>query len=113
MSASSRGQTGGYPAWITRHPRQVLVLAALVTLVCGYLAWHLKLRTAISELLPSRPGRMALTQTPNRIGDMSLLLVGIHSPDKAANERYAQMVTEKLRALPRAWCRWRPTTSVT
>jgi vacuolar-type H+-ATPase subunit F/Vma7/low affinity Fe/Cu permease len=31
---------------------------------------------------------------------MSLLLVGIHSPDKAANERYAELVTQKLRALP-------------
>jgi predicted RND superfamily exporter protein len=79
----------------------VLVVAALVTLIGGYLAWHLKLRTAISELLPSKdPGVMTLTRTQNRIGDMSLLLVGIHSPDKAANERYAQMVTEKLRALP-------------
>ena len=101
MPASSRGQTGGYPAWITRRSRQVLVVAALVTLIGGYLAWHLKLRTAISELLPSKdPGVMTLTRTQNRIGDMSLLLVGIHSPDKAANERYAQMVTEKLRALP-------------
>ena len=101
MPASSRGQTGGYPAWITRHPGQVLLVAALVTLVGGYLAWHLKLRTAFSELLPSKdPGVMTLTRTQNRIGDMSLLLVGIHSPDKAANERYAEMVTQKLRALP-------------
>ncbi len=101
MPAPSQGQTGGYHAWITRHPVQVLVLAALVTLVAGYLAWHLKLRTAFSELLPSKdPGVIALTNTSKRIGDMSLLLVGIHSPDKAANERYAEMVTEKLRALP-------------
>ena len=101
MPAPSQAQTGGYHAWITRHPVQVLVLAALVTLVAGYLAWHLKLRTAFSELLPSKdPGVIALTNTSKRIGDMSLLLVGIHSPDKAANERYAEMVTEKLRALP-------------
>jgi predicted RND superfamily exporter protein len=79
----------------------VLLVAALVTLFGGYLAWHLKLRTAISELLPSKdPGVITLTRTSNRIGDMSLLLVGIHSPDKAANERYAQMVTQQLRALP-------------
>ena len=31
---------------------------------------------------------------------MSLLLVGIRSPDQAANERYAEMLTQKLRALP-------------
>jgi predicted RND superfamily exporter protein len=101
MPAPSQGQTGGYHAWITRHPVQVLVLAALVTVAAGYLAWHLKLRTAFSELLPSKdPGVIALTNTSKRIGDMSLLLVGIHSPDKAANERYAEMVTQKLRALP-------------
>jgi len=79
----------------------VLVLAALVTFAGGFLAWHLKLRTAFSELLPSRdPGVIALTKTQNRIGDMSLLLIGIRSPDKAANERYAELLTQKLRTLP-------------
>ena len=43
---------------------------------------------------------MTLTRTQHRIGDMSLLLVGIRSPDKAANERYAEVLTQKLRALP-------------
>jgi len=101
MPAPFRGQTGGYHAWITRHPVHVLVLAALVTFAGGFLAWHLKLRTAFSELLPSRdPGVIALTKTQNRIGDMSLLLIGIRSPDKAANERYAELLTQKLRTLP-------------
>ena len=101
MPAGFQGQTRGYHAWIIRHPVRVLVLAALVTLLGGYLAWHLRLRTAFSELLPSSdPGVITLTKTQSRIGDMSLLLVGIHSPDKAANERYAEMVTKKLRALP-------------
>ena len=56
---------------------------------------------------------VALTKTQNRIGDMSLLLIGMRSPDKAANERYAEMLTQKLRALPATSCRWRPTTSAT
>ena len=36
MSASSRGQTGGYPAWITRHPGQVLSREQLLEMVWGY-----------------------------------------------------------------------------
>ena len=60
---------------------QVLVLAALVTLAGGYLAWHLKLRTAFSELLPSKdPGVIALTNTSKRMGVMSLLLNFIALP---------------------------------
>jgi len=62
----------------------------LVAAVAGFLAWHLNLRTSFAELLPSGdPGVIALTKTQNRIGDLSLLLIGIKSPDKAANERYA------------------------
>ncbi|HET6150739.1 MAG TPA: MMPL family transporter [Polyangia bacterium] len=69
--------------------------------VAGFLAWHLNLRTSFAELLPSGdPGVIALTKTQNRIGDLSLLLIGIKSPDRAANERYAELLTEKLRAMP-------------
>jgi predicted exporter len=64
-------------------------------------ASHLQLRTAFVELLPSHdPGVVALSRTQHRIGDMSLLLVGIRSPDKAANLRYAEDLSAKLRALP-------------
>jgi predicted RND superfamily exporter protein len=65
------------------------------------LASRLELRTAFSELLPSNdPGVVALTRTQKRLGDMSLLLVGIHSPDPAANERYAAELTRRIRDLP-------------
>ncbi len=43
---------------------------------------------------------MTLTRTQKRMGDMSLLLIGIRSPDYAANLRYAEALTQKLRALP-------------
>ena len=89
-----------YHAWITRHPVMVLVLAAGVGLFGALLASRLSLRTALSELLPSRdPGVVALARTQNRIGDLSLLLIGIHSPDRAANERYAEALTKRLRVL--------------
>ena len=72
-----------------------------MVLVAGFLAWHLNLRTSFAELLPSGdPGVIALTKTQNRMGDLSLLLIGIKSPDKAANERYAELLTQKLRSMP-------------
>ena len=65
------------------------------------LATRLKLKTSFTELLPSNdPGVVALAKTQKRIGDLSLLLIGIRSPDHEANLRYAEALTEKLRALP-------------
>jgi len=102
MVTDPRSRIESYHAWITRHPVMVLVIAAAVGLGALVLASRLSLRTAFSELLPSRdPGVIALTRTQNRIGDLSLLLIGIHSPDRAANERYAEVLTQRLRALPR------------
>jgi predicted RND superfamily exporter protein len=74
----------------------------LLFAVAAALASKLELKTAIAELLPSDdPGVVALEKTQKRLGDMSLLLVGIRSPDRAANLRYAEVLTEKLRALPK------------
>jgi predicted RND superfamily exporter protein len=95
------GRIGRYHAWITRHPVMVLVVAGVIGLGAALLGSRLGLRTAISELLPSSdPGVIALTKTQNRIGDLTLLLIGIRSPDRAANERYAEALTQRLRALP-------------
>ena len=90
-----------YCRLVTRNPYVVVVLSALVLLISLGLARRLELRTDIAELLPSDdPGVVALHKTSKRIGDMSLLLVGIHSPDKEANVRYAEAVTTRLRQLP-------------
>jgi predicted RND superfamily exporter protein len=94
-------RTTRYHAWVTRHPVLVLVLAGLIGAVGVFLASRLTLKTAFSELLPNDdPGVVALAKTQRRIGDLSLLLIGIRSPDKAANERYAAALTKKLHALP-------------
>ena len=75
----------------------------LLFAVAAALASRLELKTAISELLPSDdPGVVALEKTQKRLGDMSLLLIGIRSPDREANLRYAEVLTEKLRALPKS-----------
>ena len=84
-----------------RHPKLILAVALLVSAAAALLASKLELKTAFSELLPSNDaGVVALNKTQKRMGDMSLLLVGIHSPDPAANERYAAALTQHLRELP-------------
>ena len=94
-------QGARYHGFIGRRAGTVLVVAALITGVATWFALKLGLRTAFTELLPSDdPGVVALHDTEKRLPDMSLLLVGIHSPDPAANERYAEALTQKIRALP-------------
>jgi predicted RND superfamily exporter protein len=86
---------------ILRHPRLVIAITLTLVLGGGLLARRLDLRTAFSELLPNDdPGVVALQKTQKRMGDLTLLLVGIRSPDVAANERYAEALTRKLRSLP-------------
>lgn len=94
----TRRPTGSFAA---RHPVLVLAVVFALGAVGTALASRLELRTAFSELLPSDdPGVVALARTQKRIGDMSLLLVGISSPDPAANERYAAALTNRIRSLP-------------
>jgi predicted RND superfamily exporter protein len=90
-----------YCGFIVRRARLVLLAAAAIFVGAVALASRLELRTSFSELLPSNdPGVVTLDRTQKRIGDLSLLLVGIHSPDRAANLRYAELLTQRLRALP-------------
>jgi predicted RND superfamily exporter protein len=90
-----------YHAWLTRHPVRVIIAGAIITCVAVGLATRLKLRTGFQELLPSDdPGVVTLNRTQKRLGDLSLLLIGIRSPDREANLRYAEALTQKLRALP-------------
>ncbi len=90
---------------LAARPRLVLGVGTLVFAVATLLASRLELKTAVSELLPTKePAVVALERTKNRIGELSLLLVGIRSPDRAANLRYAEALTARLAALPRSVC---------
>jgi predicted RND superfamily exporter protein len=101
MAPPSHSRISRYHAWLVRHPVAILVGAALMFALSAGLATRLKLKTAFSELLPSNdPGVVALNRTQARLGDLSLLLIGIRSPDREANLRYAEALTQKLRALP-------------
>ena len=88
--------------WVSRHPGLVLGIGFLFAVLATASAMKLELRTAFSELLPSNdPGVVAMQKTQKRMGDMSLLLVGIHSPDPDANIRYAEAITKRIHELPR------------
>ncbi len=96
-SASSRR----YYNWVAGRPVLVLALALLVGAGGAFLASKLRLKTAFAELLPSNdPGVVALARTQARMGDLSLLLIGVRSPDHEANLRYAEELTRRLRAMP-------------
>jgi predicted RND superfamily exporter protein len=91
-----------YCRFVSRRAGTILAAAAALFVVAAALASRLELRTSFSELLPSDdPGVVALTKTQARMGDMTLLLIGIRSPDRDANLRYADLLTQKLRALPK------------
>jgi len=89
-------------SFVSRRAGTILAVAAALFVVAAALASRLELRTSFSELLPSDdPGVLALTKTQARMGDMALLLIGVRSPDRDANLRYAELLTQKLRALPK------------
>lgn len=91
-----------YCHFVSRRAGTILAVATALFVVAAALASRLELRTSFSELLPSDdPGVVALTKTQARMGDMTLLLIGVRSPDRDANLRYADLLTQKLRALPK------------
>jgi predicted RND superfamily exporter protein len=103
MSSSTDSRSVRYCQFVSRHAGAILLVTLLIFTIAAALASKLELKTAISELLPSDdPGVVALEKTQKRLGDMSLLLIGIRSTDHAANLRYADLLTQKLQALPKS-----------
>ncbi|HEX4403190.1 MAG TPA: MMPL family transporter [Polyangia bacterium] len=90
---------------IAERPRVVMAVALLAALAAAGAASRLRLRTSLVELLPTRdPAVVSLERTRSRVGDMNLLLVGVRSPDHAANVRYAEALTAYLKTLPPSVC---------
>jgi predicted RND superfamily exporter protein len=101
MAPPAHSRISRYHRWLTRNPLLILMGALAVAGGGALLASRLQLKTAFAELLPSNdPGVVTMNRTAKRMGDMSLLLIGIRSPDPQANLRYAEALTQKLRALP-------------
>ena len=90
-----------YLDWIWAHHALVLVLTALVAGVAAFAASRLELRTDLAELLPSQdPAVQELRRISRRIGGTEVLEVGVDSPDRDANLRFAAALTARIRALP-------------
>jgi predicted RND superfamily exporter protein len=86
-------------------PGGVVAVAFLMALGAAATASRLHLRTSLVELLPTRdPAVVSLERMHTRVGDMNLLLIGIRSPDRAANLRYAAALTRHLQSLPPSVC---------
>ena len=75
-----------YHRWVTRHPVRDPGRRG-----ASWGRWRpssprrLQLKTAFEELLPSNdPGVVTLERTQKRMGDLSLLLIGVRSPDHEA-----------------------------
>src|SRR5690349_16330030 len=101
MVPPSHSRISRYHDVIARRPGAVAIAALIVFALAAGLASRLQLKTAFSELLPSSdPGVVALNRTQKRLGDLSLLPIGIRSPDHDANLRYAEALTQKLHRLP-------------
>jgi predicted RND superfamily exporter protein len=102
MNHSQDSTSARYCRFVSRHSGAVLLSILLIFSGSAFLASKLELKTALSELLPSDdPGVVALDKTQKRMGDMSLLLIGVRSPDREANIRYAERLTQKLQELPK------------
>ena len=92
-------------ARLAGRPRAVIAVALLAALGAAAAASTLRLRTSLVELLPTRDDAViGLERTRTRVGDMNLLLVGIRSPDRDANLRYARALTRHLQTLPPSVC---------
>jgi predicted RND superfamily exporter protein len=101
MAPQQPSWPAAYCRFVARRSAFILTVAVGVFVLAAALASRLELRTAFHELLPSNdPGVVALMRTQNRIPDLSLLLIGVRSPDREANLRYAETLTQKLRSLP-------------
>jgi uncharacterized protein len=99
------GRVSRSVARLAARPRAVIAVALVVALGAAAAASRLRLRTSLVELLPTRdPAVVSLERMRSRVGDMNLLLVGIRSPDRAANLRYAEALTRHLRTLPPSVC---------
>jgi predicted RND superfamily exporter protein len=89
-----------YFAWLYRHRRSFNIGIILLTLGSLWLASGLELRTDFAELLPEKlQSVISLKKAGERIGGTGLLLVGVESPDYAANRKFVEAMAAKLRPL--------------
>lgn len=86
-----------------RFPFTVLLVAFAMLVSCWSYARKLEVRSDIMELLPKdSPGLCAFERRVERAGGRATLVVVVESPERKANERFADALEEKLEALKAA-----------
>ncbi len=90
-----------FAAWIDRRRASVLVLSVLITVIGGYLASRMSIRSDLTNLLPpSQPSVRDLTEIQRRARPFGTVQVVVESDDPAARARAAAGLAERLAKLP-------------
>jgi predicted RND superfamily exporter protein len=85
-------------AW--RRPWRVLAGALVVVVVAGVLASRLQLRSGLADLLRSDdPVAREFTRIVDRLPSTLMMVVSIEGPERDANIRAAQLITQRLDTL--------------
>jgi predicted RND superfamily exporter protein len=105
-----------YVAFAERRTKTLLLVLLAIAAGALYMALKLELHTDMSELLPDQhPAVTALRRIAGRQKSATNLVMLIHSPDQAANEKFAEAMRPKLDELvPTSFTeiQWRPDTEV-
>jgi hypothetical protein len=84
----------------SRRPWFVLAAAILFSVVAGAYARGIEVRSDLAELLPrDSPGFQAYDHQAGRAGGSSMLIVIVSSPDREKNERFVDVLGERLEGL--------------
>ncbi len=90
--------------WITRRPLLALCAAVALALAALPIAFQLEIGTELIQLLPSKLAAVrSLREFERKIGGHTFLTVIVESPDRGANERFAEAIAARLRAHPWAY----------
>ena len=103
-----------YLKWCQRWRWLILIAAAATFAGAAVLSSRLELRTDFAELLPSDdPGVVALAKHAKRIGDMTLLLIGIRRPTARPTSATPRRSRAACAPCPPRSSRWPRTTCAT
>jgi predicted RND superfamily exporter protein len=96
------GEQGGawadkYFDFLLRRQKIIHVILIVITALSVYAASKLQLKTNFSELLPQQlPSVQQLKVATERLGGTGLLLIGVESPNYAANRKFVEELAKRL-----------------
>lgn len=92
----------GYLSVSRRHPLALTAIGVAVIAVGFFFSARLGLRSDFVELLPKNDRNVEVFgELVKRVGSASSLLIGVESDDFAANKRFVDDLTARLKAYPR------------